>query len=147
MAKTSTYSEVTASDRDVALFLAASPHAVNFYALPVKAWVARENGRMVAILMLKTQPYLSLDLVRVDEASRPFMRILKLYRMAEAWLKERKVPIVAVAIRDDSRHFQSLVRRFGFVPIGASQDDDGNQVETIFGKVLRDAAPVEETHA
>jgi hypothetical protein len=137
------YSEVTPMDRDVAAFVAARPWALNLWKLPVKMWVARENNEetkcneIVAVLMLNTHPYLALDLVAANPAARPFMRIMRLWLMAEDWLKMIGAPIVCVTINDTNAHYQSIIRRLGFEKSGIETDKNGNQVETIFTKQLR----------
>ena len=143
----STYSEVSAEDRDVAAFMVAHLNDMSIWRLPVCMWVARDGeGNIVAVLALNCVTYPTLDLTLADPSARPFMRILKLWHMAEAWLQARGVPLIACSIRDSQAHFQSLVRRYGFVKIGVEKDHDGNQVETIFGKQLITdaAAPLQE---
>lgn len=132
------YAEVLGTDTDVAAFVAAHPYDLNLYRLPVKMWVARQGGshNIVAVLMLKVDPYVSVDLIVAEPKTRPFMRIVKLWRMAEAWLKERNVPICCVSIHNSQVHFQSLVRRLGFEKIGDEENIYGQPVETIFAKSL-----------
>jgi hypothetical protein len=137
------YSEVTPKDRDVAAFVAARPWELNLWKLPAKMWVARENNEntkcneIIAVLMLNTHPYLAIDLIVANKPARPFMRIMRLYLMAEDWLKMINAPIVCIAIRDTDAHFQSIVRRLGFVKEGIEVDKNGNQIETVFAKRLR----------
>jgi hypothetical protein len=102
-------------------------------------WVAKDETGIVALLMLKTVPYLSLDMIVAHPDSRPFMRIIKLWRMAEAWLKAQKVPMVAVSVFNTLQHYQSILRRMGFEKIGEEADDDGNAIETIYGKTFIEA--------
>ena len=133
-----TYTEVGPDDRETLAFLC--EHAignVNLYHLPVKMWVAKDSTGIVALLMLNTIPYLSLDLITAHPETRPFMRIIKLWRMAESWLKAQNAPMVAVSIHNTLQHYQMLLRRLGFVKIGEESDKDGNVVETIYGKTLK----------
>src|SRR5262245_40638540 len=87
-----TYSELAATDTDVAAFLAA--RADRWLPFPTQMWVAREDGRIVALLMLSTFQYVALHLVCAPTAKRPFMRIYKLLRLAEGWLAANRIPIV-----------------------------------------------------
>ncbi len=130
------YSAVSGADVDVAAFMAARVNDMNVWKLPLQMWVARDASGIVAVLALNCIDFPTLDLTLADPTTRPFMRILKLWHLAEAWLVERGVPLIACSIRDSQAHFQSLVRRYGFVKIGVEYDDDGNQVETILGKQL-----------
>lgn len=131
------YEEVQPTDRAVAQFIAArAPQIFNVYHPPIQYWVARRDGEIVALLALSVEPYLSLDLVRADPRSRPFMVILKLWKLAEAWLRARNVPAIAVTILDTSLHFQDLVKRMGFEPCGVETNTAGEPVETIFIKQL-----------
>lgn len=132
----STYTEVSADDRDVALFITQHLDSVNLYKLPVKMWAAREGDTIIAVMMLKTDPYPSLDLIVANPKSRPFMRIFKLLRVAEAWLRAQHVPMIALSIKTTRVHFQSLVRRLGYKEIGTELDEHGTVVETIFGRAL-----------
>lgn len=129
-----TYCEVGNDDMDAAAFIAAHPYELNLFNLPVKAWVAREDGNIVAVLMLRKPAHL--DAIVADPDARPFMRLLKLYRIAEAWLKAAGVPIICVEINDTRRHFQSLMKRIGFEKIGANDNVFGVPVETVFAKTL-----------
>jgi hypothetical protein len=149
------YSEVTPKDRDVAAFVAARPWELNLWKLPAKLWVARENNEethcneIIAVLMLNTHPYLAIDLIVADKVKRPFMRIMRLYLMAEDWLKMIGAKIVCIAIRDTDVHFQSLIKRLGYEKAGVESDNDGNQIETVFAKRLgrsEDAVIVETVH-
>lgn len=133
---TTTYTAVTANEADVAAFLAYHLDTINIWSLPAKLWAARQDGMLVAVLMLKTRPYLSLDLVVANPATRPFMRIMKLYLLAETWLRANNVPMVSVSILNTNAHFQSLARRLGYQKIGEESDANGNVVETIYGKPL-----------
>jgi hypothetical protein len=132
------YADVTRDDVDVAAFVAAHPHTINLRALPVKMWVARQGGAIVAVLMLSTVPYVCLDLILADPASRPFFRIINLWFMAEDWLKSRRVPIICIAIHNSLAHYQSLVRRFGFEKVGVEPNGLDEPVETVFAKRLLD---------
>jgi hypothetical protein len=131
-----TYTEATVDDRDVAAFLAAHPYDLNLFELPCKLWVARDGATIVAVLMLKTTPYVALDLIRNEAISRPFMRVWKLWKVAEAWLRANKVPIICASIPDHLTHYQSLVARAGFEIIGVHPNSEGIPVETIFAKAL-----------
>lgn len=133
---TTTYSDVTAMDTDVAAFIVEHRYAINLLAMPLKMWVARQGGRVVGVLLLNPTPYLALDLVLADRTQRPFMRIIKLWRLAERWLVANNVPIVCVSIHDQQAHFQSLVRRLGFVEVGEEPNLYGERVETIFAKTF-----------
>jgi len=128
------YTEVTPDDSDVFAFLCLHVGSINLLHLPIKMWVARQDDKIIALLMLKTVPYTSLDLIVADPTARPFMRIIKLWRIAEAWLKSHNVPIICISIRDDSAHFQSLIRRLGFTVIAAYGKQDDCADETIFAK-------------
>ena len=136
-----TYTDVTADDQETLAFLCA--HAignVNLYHLPVKMWVAKDETGIVALLMLKTVPYLSLDLIVAHPETRPFMRILRLWQTAEKWLKAQNVPMVATSVFNTLQHYQSLLRRMGWVKIGEELDDNGTAVETIYGKTFQPEA-------
>jgi len=133
------YAEVTDTDTDVATFITQHLDSVNLYHLPIKMWVARHDGTIIALLMLKTDPYVSIDLIVADPDSRPFMRILRLWQIAEVWLIEHNVPIVATSIHNSRAHFQDLVKRAGFEVVGSEADNDGKIVETIFAKALHKA--------
>lgn len=131
------YAEVGGEDHDVAAFVAAHPLSINLRALPVKMWVAREGTTIVAVLMLNTHPYICLDLVLADPTARPFMRILRLWIMAEDWLKQQGVPIVCVTIHNSLMHYQSIIRRLGFEQVGVEPNGLDPPVETIFAKRFR----------
>jgi hypothetical protein len=130
------YFEVRPQDTDVGAFLASHVNQINIWALPSKIWAAREDGKIVALLTLTTFPYVAIDLIIGDPASRPFMRILRLWRVAEQWLSEQRVPAVCAPIKEYMLHFQTLVKRLGFVPGGEELDEDGNVIETIFIKKI-----------
>lgn len=131
-----TYTEVIAADRDVAAFIASHLDSVNILKLPLKMWVARQDNAIVAVMMLKVDPYPSLDLILANPKSRPFMRVLRLWQMAEKWLREHGVPIICASIHNSLQHYQSLVRRFGFEQIGEEVDTAGNAVETVYARRL-----------
>jgi hypothetical protein len=134
------YFEARAADTDVAIFVASHVDQINIWALPHKIWAAREDGKIVALLTLSTFPYVAIDLIVGDPSTRPFMRILRLWRVAEQWLSEHKVPVVCAPIKEHMLHFQSLVRRLGFIPGGEEIDEDGTVLETIFMKKITPSA-------
>jgi hypothetical protein len=146
------YAEVTGEDRDVAAFVAAHSQDINLFRLPVKMWVAREDDdetackEIVAVLMLSTYPYLCLDLIVRKPETRPFMRIMRLWLMAEDWLKFIGAPAVAVSILDTNPYYQCIIRRLGFEPSGVEYDANGNAVETVFVKQLRSQPLAEMVH-
>lgn len=133
MMEPTTYTEA-AGERDVAAFLAARANQLNLWKLPLKVWVARQGDEIVAALTLNSLDYLSISLIVGDPTQRPFMRIVKLWRMADRWLREHGVPVVCAPVRNTDPHFQSLLRRLGFVKVGVETDADGNEVETIYAK-------------
>lgn len=120
-----TYAEVTAEDHDVAAFLAAQIHVLNIWRLPRAAWVARQDGAIIAVLVLTNVDYPAIHLFKRDPDERPFMRIVKLWRLAKAWLIEHRIPIVVAPIHPHLHHFGSLLRRLGFTKAGVESDDDG----------------------
>ncbi len=132
------YSEVSADDRDVAAFVVQHLQLLDLTHLPVKMWVARLGSRIEAVLMLTTHPFPSLDMVVANKKARPFMRIMRLWLLAEEWLNSVGVPIIAISINNTDSHFQSLARRFGFEKIGTVTDNKtGYETETLFGKKLK----------
>ena len=137
-----TYHEVTADDRDVAAFIASRPLSINLLALPAKMWVARYGPRIVAVMMLNTAPYLSIDVEQADRSTRSFVRLYKLYQMVEAWLRIHEIPAVCITITNTDAHFQSIIRRLGYVKAGVEVDDNGNEIETVFMKTLTSARKV-----
>ena len=136
------YAEAGASDVDIALYIAKNPQCVNVLCLPVKIWAARQNNELVALLLLKTVPYISLDLYIVRPETRPFMRMFKLLRTAETWLQHCNVPMVCIAIHNSNRHFQALVRRLGYTEIGNELDENGIENTTIYAKYFTVKDPV-----
>lgn len=129
-----TYHEVTADDRDVAAFIASRPLSINLLSLPAKMWVARYGPRIVAVMMLNTTPYLSIDVEQADRSTRSFVRLYKLYRLVETWLRIHEIPAVCITVTNTDAHFQSIVRRLGYVKAGVEVDDNGNEIETVFMK-------------
>jgi hypothetical protein len=136
MATRTVYAEVTPTDTDVAVFLCDHLADINVWNLPVKMWVARQDGAIVALMMLHSRPAVYLDLILAHPEQRPFMRILRLWQMAQRWLDALGVPLVCVTIRNELVHYQSLVRRVGFEPVGVQCDANGTEVETIYGRRL-----------
>ena len=128
------YAEAGASDVDIALYIANNPQCVNVLCLPVKIWAARQNSELVALLLLKTAPYISLDLFVVRPETHPFMRMFKLLHKAEEWLQNHAVPMVCIAIHNSNRHFQALVRRLGYAECGNEIDENGIENTTIYAK-------------
>ena len=109
------YSEVTSADRDVVAFIAAHLYGPTLVRLGIKrAWVAREGGVIVGVLVLRTVPFTALNYLPADPDARTFMRLFKLYRMATKWLVENGVKAVAAEVHDSLPHFQLLLRRLGF---------------------------------
>lgn len=133
MMEPTTYSEA-AGERDVAAFLAARADQLNLWKLPIKVWVARQGGAIVAALTLNAGDYLSVTLISADPAQRAFMRFARLWKLASTWLAANAVPIVCAPVRNTDRHFQSILRRLGFTKVGVEKSDAGEEVETIYAK-------------
>lgn len=132
------YAEVTAADRDVAAFLATQLHVLNIWRLPRAAWVARQDGAIVAVLVLTNVDYPAIHLLLPPGSARPFMRIVKLWRLAKAWLASHNVPVVAAPVYVQLRHFQSLLRRLGFVKAGEESDENGTVLEVIYAYTFKE---------
>jgi hypothetical protein len=128
-----TYAEVGPEDHDVAVFLVQHLQFINIWRLPLKAWVAREDGRIVAVMTFDNITYPAIHVIVADPDSRPFMRIAKLWLMAYQWFKDIQVPLICAPVFNHLHHFQSLVRRLGFRKIGVETNDAGVEVETIYG--------------
>ena len=127
-----TYGEVGAADRDVAAFLASQLHVLNIWSLPKMAWVARDEGAIVAVLVLTNVDYPTLHLFLANPATRPFMRIMKLWAMAKAWLRSHDIPAVCAPVYAHLRHYQSLLRRAGWRRCGEESDANGNVLEVLY---------------
>jgi len=127
-----TYTEVGPDDRDVALFLVNHLQRINIWRLPLKAWVARQDGEIVVVLTFENVTYPAIHIITNDKFPRPFMRVIKLWRIAEAWFRAAGMPMVAAPVFNHLYHFQSLLRRFGFTKIG-EEYEDGHPVETVYG--------------
>lgn len=125
------YAEV-GSDRDVAVFLAQQLHVINIWKLPLAAWVAREDGKIVAILALTNVDYPAIHLFKASPNARVFMRIFKLWEMAKGWMIARNFPVVAAPVAPHLYHFQSILRKLGFEKVGVEKDTVGNVVEVIY---------------
>lgn len=128
-----TYDEVTAAMPDVAVFLAKNIHAINIWRLPLKAWVARQDGEIVAVLTFTNVVYPALHFILAEPKSRPFMRLLKLWLMAREWFLANSFPMIAAPVFNYLHHYRHMMERFGFTKIGEESDMDGNIVETIYG--------------
>lgn len=132
------YSEVGAEDRDVAIFLATQLQTINVWRLPLKTWVARQEGKIIAALVLTCVDYPAVHLLIADPTSRPFMRAAKLWKLAALWMRSIDMPMVCAPIFATLHHFQSLARKLGFVHIGDSFDDNGNPIETIYAYYFKE---------
>jgi hypothetical protein len=128
-----TYSEVTADDKDVAIYLATRIDVVNIWRLPLKAWVARQDGKIVAVMIFDNVTYPAIHILVPDPNSRPFMRIVKLWLIAYKYFKSIKMPIICAPVPTHLHHFKSLVRRLGFREVGEERDDNNVVVEIIYG--------------
>lgn len=126
-----TYAEAGA-EKDVAVFLAQQLHVLNIWSLPKAAWVAREDGEIVAVLVLTCVEYPALHVFLARADARPFMRIMKLWRLAQAWLRANDVPAIFAPVYAHLRHFQSLMRRLGWKRCGEESDANGNVLEVIY---------------
>lgn len=126
-----TYSEVGA-EKDVAVFLARQLHVLNIWSLPKMAWVAREDGAIVAVLVLTCVEFPTLHLFLAEPAARPFMRIMKLWGLAKTWLRAHDIPAVCAPVYTHLRHYQSLLRRAGWYRCGEESDENGNVLEVIY---------------
>lgn len=132
-----TYAEVTADDRDVAVYLAAQLHVLNIWRLPRAAWVARDNDEIIAVLVLTNVDYPALHLFLPHPETRPFIRILRLWELAKTWLRAHAIPVVAAPVFAHLRHFQSLLRRVGFRLVGQETDAAGNVIEVVYAYTLK----------
>lgn len=128
-----TYNEVTGADTDVAVFLAHRLDIINIWRLPLKAWVARQDGEIVAVLAFTNVDYPAIHFMVANPATRPFMRLIKLWLMAYEWCKSIKLPLVCAPVYNHLRHFQSIIRRLGFRKIGEERDANNQVVEVIYG--------------
>jgi hypothetical protein len=136
MTPQTTYHEVEPTDRSVVAFLCAQLGRLDVYNLPKKAWVARRDEDIIAVLTFRPSPVPSIDLFVADPLARPFMRIMKLWRVARQWLDAHNVPLVCASVKNCDVHWQELLQRIGFEPVGEEFNADGEAVETIFGRKL-----------
>lgn len=128
-----TYDEVGPEDRDVAAYLAGRLDVINIWRLPLNAWVARQDGEIVAVLVFTNVRYPAIHFCVAHPERRPFMRIAKLWLMAYEWFKVKQIPLVCASVFNHLHHFKSLVRRLGFRQIGVELNDKGEEIETIYG--------------
>lgn len=128
-----TYSEVGPTDSDVALFLATQLQVINIWSLPLKAWVARQDGEIVVVLIFTNVQYPAIHFCKRDPDSRPFMRLIKLWLMAYEYFKSIKLPIVCAPVFVHLHHYQSILRRLGFTKAGEEKNPDGSVAEVIYG--------------
>lgn len=135
-----TYTEV-GEERDVAAFLARQLHVLNIWSLPKTAWVARQDGEIVAVLALTCVEYPALHFFIAKPGDRPFMRLLKLWRLAQTWLRAHRVPVICAPVFAHLRHYQSLLRRAGWERWGEVSDADGNVVEVIYAYTFTHEEP------
>lgn len=139
-----TYAEVTEADRDVALFLVNNINRINIWRLPLKAWVARRDEKITAVLTFDNITYPSIHVIVAPDAGRPFVALLKLWYMALEWFASIDMPMICAPVFIHLHHFQSLLRRLGFVKVGEERDDDNRVTEIIYAYYLK-GAPSEDS--
>jgi hypothetical protein len=127
-----TYTEVGPDDHDVALFLVHHLNRINIWRLPLKAWVARQDDEIVAVLTFENVTYPAIHFILNEKFPRPFVRVMKLWLMAYGWFEEIGIPLVCAPVFDHLRHFQALIRKLGFRRVGVETTTTGAVVETIY---------------
>ena len=140
-----TYAEVGPDDRDVALFLVHNLHRINIWRLPLKAWVARRDETILAVLTFDHVTYPAIHVITAPD-TRPFVAILKLWYMAKDWFEAIGMPLICAPVFTTLHHFQSLLRRLGFVEIGEETNAAGKKVETIYGYYLKEPPHEDQVH-
>lgn len=142
-----TYSEVGPDDTEVAAFLASQLHILNIWRLPLKAFVAKQDGKPIAVMAITCVQYPAIHLLVVDPATRPFMRITKLWYLARDWMRSINMPMICAPVFAHLHHFQFLVRKLGFEKIGEEMDENGNTVENIYAYYFKEKPHEDPLHS
>lgn len=137
-----TYAEVGPDDRDVALFLVYHLNRINIWRLPLKAWVARRNGEILAVLTFDNITYPAIHII-LQPRTRPIVAILKLWYLARDWFTAIGMPMVCAPVFTYLHHFQSLLRRVGFVKVGEERDKNNRVCEIIYGYYFKEPVHAE----